>query len=294
MTKKKKIVTGIGELLWDMLPQGKQIGGAPFNFAYHACHTGCEAHVVSALGDDDSGREILKSIASLNLDDKYIQTNSHPTGRVDVKLNEQGHPDYTIIEDVAWDHIAWDNGLAGLAPVTDAVCFGSLAQRNSTSRKTILNFLEAVSGNCLKVFDINLRQNFYNPEILLESLKHANILKLNEDELPVVAALFSLEGNIENQLIKLSERFGLEYIAYTMGSKGSLLIGKGESSFFEAPEVEIVDTVGAGDSFTAVLISGILNGIPLTEIHKKATEIAAFVCTRAGATPLIDKGLMQF
>jgi fructokinase len=292
--EKRKIVTGIGELLWDMLPQGKQIGGAPFNFSFHAAQAGCEAHVVSAIGNDDSGAEILKSMAFLNLADKYIQSGSRPTGRVDVTLNKEGHPDYTIIEDVAWDHIAWNNDLASLAPVTDAVCFGSLAQRNNTSRMTILNFLEAVSPNCLKVFDINLRQNFYNREILLESLQHANILKLNEEELPVVASLFSLEGNSESQLVKLSEIFGLDYIAYTMGSKGSLLIGREESSFVEAPEVLVVDTVGAGDSFTALLVTGILNEIPLNEIHKKATEIAAIVCTRAGATPLIDKALMQF
>ncbi len=291
---KRKIVTGIGELLWDMLPQGKQLGGAPFNFSFHASQAGCEAHVVSAIGDDDSGAEIIKSMAFLNLDDKYIQTSSCPTGSVEVKLNEKGHPDYTIIEDVAWDHISWDIGLAGLAQATDAVCFGSLAQRNSTSRRTILKFLETVSPNCLKVFDINLRQNFYTPGILLESLKHANILKLNEEELPVVASLFSLDGNSESQLVKLSQIFGLEYIAYTMGSEGSLLMGRGESSFVKAPKVEIVDTVGAGDSFTAVLVTGILNEIPLNDIHKKATEIAAIVCTCAGATPLIDKGLMQF
>ena len=292
--KGRKTVTGIGELLWDMLPQGKQLGGAPFNFSFHAAQAGCEAHVVSSIGDDDSGKEILKSMDFLNLSDKYIQTSSRPTGRVEVKLNNEGHPDYTIIKDVAWDHIAWTNDLASLAPVTDAVCFGSLAQRNITSRMTILNFLEAVSPSCLKVFDINLRQNFYNREILLESLQHANILKLNDEELQIVASMFSLEGGIENQLKKLSENFGLDYIACTMGSKGSLLMGRDGSSFVEAPEVEVVDTVGAGDSFTALLVTGILNEIPLNEIHKKATEIAAIVCTRAGATPLIDKGLMQF
>lgn len=292
--KNKKLVTGIGELLWDMLPQGKQIGGAPYNFSFHASQAGCKSYIISAVGNDNLGKEILSSVNQLNLNDKFIQINSHPTGNVAVKLNEKGHPDYKIAENVAWDYIEWDSALAGLAIEIDAVCFGSLAQRNSTSRNTILNFIEAVPKNCLKVFDINLRQNFYNPELLRESLENANILKLNEEELQVLATLFSLNGKTENQLLKLSENFGLEYIAYTMGSKGSLLLSMEESSFIKAPKVEVVDTVGAGDSFTAVLVTGILNEIPLTEIHNKATEVAAFVCKCAGATPLIDKGLLQF
>ncbi len=291
---RKKIVTGIGELLWDLLPEGKQLGGAPCNFVFHASQAGCEAFVVSAIGDDMPGEEIRQTLNSLNINDNYLQTNSYATGSVSVILNSNGNPDYTIHENVAWDSIRWNNELVGLAKETDAVCFGSLAQRRTRSRETINKFLHATSHNCLKVFDINLRQNFYTEEIIYESFKHANILKLNEEELPVITTMFSLEGNVEKQLVTLLERFGLKFIAYTMGAGGSKLLNKSELSFVKSPMVKVEDTVGAGDSFTAIMVAGILNGVSLKEIHEKATEVSAYVCQNRGATPVIDKDLLKY
>lgn len=290
----KKVVAGIGELLWDILPHGKQLGGAPCNFSFHASQAGCESFIVSAVGKDDQGEELLEAVSSLGLNSDYIRSNSHKTGYVTVKVNRWGHPDFTIHENVAWDFIEWNQNLTELAKRTDAVCYGSLAQRNSMSRMTILNFLDAVPDNCLKIFDINLRQNFYTPEIIRKSLELADILKLNEQELPVVSSAFSLDGSIEDQLKEMRGKFGLKLIAYTMGNAGSILLSGEESSFVESKKVKVVDTVGAGDSFTGILVTGILNDIPLRDIHRKATEIAAFVCTRPGATPLIDKSLLQF
>lgn len=292
--KPKKIVTGIGELLWDFLPEGKRLGGAPCNFAYHASLFGCESYVVSAVGIDKEGKELTEVVSNLDMESKYIQEKSYKTGYVSVKLNEKGHPDYLIHENVAWDYVEWNDTLFDLAKKTDAVCFGSLAQRNKQTRTTIIKFLETVSDKCLKVFDINLRQHYYNAEIIHDSLMRADILKLNEDELPVVAGFYDISGNYEEQLKVLLEKFRLKYIAYTMGSNGSLLISKHEMSFMKAPEVLVVDTVGAGDSFTAILVAGLLNNVPLKKIHKKATEISAYVCQCAGATPDIDKSLVQF
>lgn len=284
----KKIVTGIGELLWDLLPEGKQLGGAPCNFAFHAMQNGCESFIVSAVGNDKLGTEIIDTIHSLALSSKFIQHNSHTTGNVTVLLDENGQPDYTIHENVAWDFITWEASLIDLAKKTHAVCFGSLAQRNEVSEQSIHKFMNSVSEECLKVFDINLRQHYYSPETIHKSLRHANVLKLNDDELPVIASFYSLGGTIENQLKTLAEKFDLKYIAYTMGSKGSMLLSTMETSYLDAPKVKVKDTVGAGDAFTAVLIAGILNGMPLAEIHQKASDIAAFVCTRKGATPTLN------
>lgn len=290
----KKIVTGIGELLWDLLPDGKQLGGAPCNFAYHASQAGCESYVVSAVGNDDSGSEIKNRMKSLGISDEFIQTDSHPTGTVSVALDKKGHPDYTIHQNVAWDFIAWENGLADLAKQTDAVCFGSLAQRNSISRQTILKFLETTRPDCLKVFDINLRQSFYNSVTIVRSLEFANILKLNDDELPVVAGLLGLQGTDDELMSQLMQKFCLKLVALTKGDKGSILMTSKEKSFMEVPKVKIADTVGAGDSFTAILVAGLLRNEELKKIHKTATQIAAFVCTQKGATPKLPESLLKF
>ncbi len=291
---KKKLVVGIGELLWDLLPEGKQMGGAPCNFAFHAMQAGCDSFVVSAVGDDAPGLEIKQSLHSLGLSDEFIQTDASPTGTVSVSLDDSGQPDYTIHQNVAWDFIRWEEKLSKLAQKADAVCFGSLAQRIRLSKETIQNFLRAVPEKCIKVFDVNLRQQYYAKETIKASLHQANVLKLNEDELPVLATFFSIEGEVETQLEILRKRFSLEYIAYTMGSKGSILQSKLESSFVEAPKVNVADTVGAGDAFTAVLIAGILHDIPLKVTHQKATQVAAYVCQSKGAMPLISNQLIKF
>ncbi len=288
-------VAGIGELLWDLLPQGKQLGGAPFNFAYHAYQAGCQSFVISALGTDSYGDEILSRFDDLALDKNHVQrTSVFPTGTVTVALDGNGIPSYTIHENVAWDNIAWMSPLEDLAKDLDAVCFGSLAQRNQVSRQTILQFLKATRKDCLRIFDINLRQAFYSKEIIVQSLELANILKLNEDELPVVANLLDLQGD-ENELCSLIMRdFSLKLIALTKGSKGSTLFTGTEMSDMKVPEVEVADTVGAGDSFTAILVAGLLQNISLERIHKTATEVAAFVCTQKGATPELPRNIVRF
>jgi fructokinase len=291
----KKRIAGIGELLWDVLPEGKQMGGAPCNFAFHALQTGCEAYVISAVGKDKDGDEILGIISQLGLDSEFIQTaDGYPTGTVSVKLDDHGNPEFTIHENVAWDNITWDKKLSVLAQEMDAVCFGSLAQRNSTSKNTIWNFLEATKNECLRVFDINLRQSFYNPKIILKSLEFASVLKLNEDELPVVAGILKYLGNEKSILYQLLTSFQLQLIAYTKGSQGSILVTPDCWSYSEVPKIKVADTVGAGDSFTAILICGLLEGIDLRTIHKKATEVAAFVCSQKGATPVVSKKLLEF
>jgi len=283
----KPLVAGIGELLWDVLPTGKQVGGAPCNFAFHAMQAGCESIVFSAVGNDQPGDELLSALAGLNLNCEYIQRNSFPTGTVTVTLNEKGHPQYVIHENTAWDNILFNTKTESKIKELDAVCFGSLGQRNSVSAATIQRLLETLKPDCLKVFDINLRQHFYSQEIILKSLEFATILKLNDEELPVLSELFALTGEVKNQLTQLLSRFNLRTVVYTMGEKGSIIMTGNEYSFLESPKVVVADTVGAGDSFTAVFVSGLLKGAPLSKVHEMATRIAAYVCTQKGATPVI-------
>lgn len=279
------LVTGIGELLWDMLPSGKQLGGAPCNFAFHARQAGCDSLVISAVGKDKLGDELLQKLHQLDLSDRYIQKISFPTSTVSIRLNENGHPDYTIHEQVAWDFIQWNSQIKELAGKLDAVCFGSLAQRNRISQETIVSLILATRPDCLRIFDINLRQHYYSREIVVQSIMLADVLKLNDDELPAVAEFTGLSGDVRNQLTDLLIKLKLKYIVYTMGSKGSIIVNDREYSFVEAPSVKVADTVGAGDAFTAVFTAGILRGLPLSQVHRKATEIAALVCTKKGATP---------
>ena len=290
--KNNPVVAGIGELLWDMLPEGKQLGGAPTNFGYHAFQAGCQAFVISAIGDDISGDEILDRFDELGLDKSFVQqTDAFPTGTVTVSLDMNGIPSYIIHENVAWDHITWNPSLEALAKDVDAVCFGSLAQRNPESQQTILNFLKSTGADCLRVFDINLRQSFFSREIIYQSLELSSILKLNDDELPVVAGILGISGTDEELLMQILKMFDLRLIALTKGAKGSLLFTEKEHSFTEVPKVEIADTVGAGDSFTAILVAGLLKNHDLKKIHEKATQVAAFVCTQKGATPKIPEFL---
>ena len=286
MMKTKPIIVGLGEILWDLLPDGKVLGGAPANVACHAGRLGGESYVVSAVGKDKPGREILHKLKRMGLKSEYISVDvAHPTGIVTVKLDKIGVPDFTIHTGVAWDYIPWNDNLHELAKKADAICFGSLAQRLETSRKTIRNFLLQSKKECLRIFDVNLRQSFFNKEILKESLKISDFFKLNDDELPVISKMFSANGSEHDISLKILDEFNLKLIAVTKGSKGSSLYTRDEVSSYKVPEVNVVDTVGAGDAFTAVLIMGLLRGLPLKKIHENATEIAAFVCTQKGATP---------
>lgn len=279
-----KKVIGIGELLWDVLPAGKRIGGAPVNFTHYVNQSGCEGYAVSAIGSDASGDELLAKFVSLGLNAGYVQRNAFPTGSVGVTLDDKGVPTYDIYENVAWDNIATDEATLALASRADAVCWGSLAQRSGVSRRTILAIVDAVRSDALKVFDINLRQNYYDEPTLAASLERATVLKLNDDELKVLAPFYSLSGDDEAQLRQLLERFSLQYVVYTMGAVGSLILGAdGSRSYVATPKVAVADTVGAGDSFTATFVSMLLQGHPLAEAHRRAVDVAAYVCTCNGA-----------
>lgn len=286
-------VAGIGELLWDLLPEGKKLGGAPANFAFHAGCMNAESTIISAVGNDDQGKEILIRLRELKLDERYIQCNQQrKTGVVNVSVNG-GNPEYEIRNNVAWDFIHWSPQLAKLAGITDAVCFGSLAQRSEVSRHTILKFLKATRPECLRVFDINLRQDFFNREIIESSMDLSSVLKLNDEELSIVAQMFSLKGSEGGILEKLSRRFRLEMIVLTKGSRGSLLKTGNEESFLEAPAVDVKDTVGAGDAFTAAIVIARLHGKSMGEMHKVASDIAAYVCSSNGATPVLPHALAK-
>lgn len=284
-----KKVIGIGELLWDVLPAGKRIGGAPVNFTHYVNQSGCEGYAVSAIGSDASGDELLAKFVSLGLNADYLQRNAFPTGSVGVTLDDKGVPTYDIYENVAWDNIATDEATLALAAGADAVCWGSLAQRSDVSRRTILAIVDAVRSDALKVFDINLRQNYYDEPTLAASLERATVLKLNDDELKVLAPMYSLSGDDKMQLRQLLERFSLQYVVYTMGAVGSLILGAdGSRSYVATPKVTVADTVGAGDSFTATFVSMLLQGRPLAEAHRRAVDVAAYVCTCNGAiAPLV-------
>lgn len=285
----KHIVIGIGEILWDMLPQGKVLGGAPANFAYHTTQLGAKGTAVSAIGDDDLGREITEIIKEKNIGNAlYIA--SEPTGTVGVELNN-GIPNYTIYENVAWDNIVLTDVAKEKLAKADAICYGSLAQRNEISYKAIWKALEMVPDSCIKVFDINLRQHFYSKDIIEKSLELADVFKINEEEIMTFITLFEMEGTEDEVCTQIVDKYNLQLLSLTKGSEGSLLMAKDEKSFIPTPKVEVVDTIGAGDSFTAAMVMGLLYKKPLAVLHQKAVDISAFVCTNNGATPALPKEL---
>lgn len=283
------LVVGMGEALWDVLPEGKKIGGAPANFAYHVSQFGLPSCVVSAVGDDDLGREIIENFTAKGLK-QLIADVPYPTGTVQVEIDQSGEPQYEIKENVAWDNIPYTERLESLAERTTAVCFGSLAQRNVVSRNTINRFLDVVSRNeeNLIVFDVNLRQGFYNKEILCNSMKRCNILKINDEELVTVSRMFGYPGiDLQDKCWILLGKYNLKMLILTCGINGSYVFTPGNVSFQPTPKVEVADTVGAGDSFTAAFISSVLKGKSVLEAHSLAVRTSAFVCTEKGAMPTL-------
>lgn len=289
----EKIVVGMGEALWDVLPDGKKIGGAPANFAYHVSQFGLPSCVVSAVGEDALGREIVENFTSKGLN-HLIETVPYPTGTVQVEIDQAGIPQYEIKENVAWDNIPYTALLERLAQRTRAVCFGSLAQRNVVSRNTIDRFLDAMprTDDSLVVFDVNLRQGFYNEDILRSSMERCNILKINDEELIAVSRMFGYPGiDLQDKCWILLGKYNLRMLILTCGINGSYVFTPGNVSFQPTPKVEVADTVGAGDSFTAAFISGILKGRSVAEAHSCAVRTSAFVCTRPGAMPILPAEL---
>ncbi|MFA6833385.1 MAG: carbohydrate kinase [Bacteroidaceae bacterium] len=279
------IIVGMGEVLWDVFPTGKKLGGAPANFAYNVSQFGLDGRVVSAIGDDALGDEILKSFNNKSI--KYLMPKvNYPTGTVQVNLDEEGVPCYEIKEDVAWDNIPFSDELKRLALNTRAVCYGSLAQRDEVSRKTINAFLDAMpkGEDYLKIFDVNLRQSFYTKEVLKSSFEKCNVLKINDEELVTVSRMFGYPGiDLQDKCWILIAKYNLKMLILTCGTNGSYVFKPGKVSFQETPKVSVVDTVGAGDSFTAAFCSEYIKGKSIEEAHKFAVEVSAYVCTQSGA-----------
>ena len=293
--KTKDMVVGMGEALWDVLPDGKKIGGAPANFAYHVGQFGLDSCAVSAIGDDALGAELLANFNEKGVR-HLIETVPYPTGTVQVELDQNGVPQYEIKENVAWDNIPYTARLEELAQRTKAVCYGSLAQRNVVSRKTINRFLDAmdITPDTLVVFDVNLRQGFYNKEILTESMQRCNILKINDEELVTVSRMFGYPGiDLQDKCWILLGKYNLKMLILTCGINGSYVFTPGNVSFRPTPVVEVADTVGAGDSFTAAFIASILKGLSVPEAHERAVETSAFVCTQNGAMPILPEALTK-
>lgn len=287
------VVVGMGEALWDVLPEGKKIGGAPANFAYHVSQFGLTSCVVSAVGPDALGKEIQENLTSKGLNHLIAEV-PYPTGTVQVEIDQAGVPQYEIKENVAWDNIPYTAQLEALAKRTQAVCFGSLAQRNVVSRETINRFLDAMpqTEDSLVVFDVNLRQGFYNKEILCNSMRRCNILKINDEELVTVSRMFGYPGiDLQDKCWILMGKYNLNMLILTCGINGSYVFTPGNVSFQPTPKVEVADTVGAGDSFTAAFIASVLKGKSVAEAHSIAVRTSAFVCTKDGAMPVLPSDL---
>lgn len=288
-----KVIVGLGEALWDCLPDGSKLGGAPANFAYHASQFGNDAYAISAIGNDALGDQTLKEFDEKHL--KYVMPRvDYPTGTVQVELDEEGIPTYDIKQNVAWDNIPFTPEIENVAKHCGCVCFGSLAQRDKISRDTIHRFIDTTPMSCLKIFDINLRQNFYTKEIIQESLKACDILKINDEELVTIGRLFGYPGlDIENKCYLILGKYNLKMLVLTCGTNGSYVFAPGVKSYQPTPKVEVDDTVGAGDSFTGSFASAILAGMPIKEAHKLAVEVSAFVCTQPGAMPKLPESLLN-
>lgn len=284
-----QVIVGIGEALWDVLPEGKKIGGAPANFAYHVSQFGLESCAVSAVGDDLLGHEIRQNFEEKKLQ-TLIETVPYPTGTVQVEIDQLGVPQYDIKENVAWDNIPFTPQLEALARRTKAICFGSLAQRNVVSRNTIEQFIEAMpkTEDTLIVFDVNLRQSFYNREILDHSMERCNVLKINDEELIAISRMLGYQGtDLQSKCWILLGRYHLKMLILTCGINGSYVFTPGSMSFIATPKVTVADTVGAGDSFTGSFVACILKGLSVADAHQKAVNVSAFVCTQHGAMPTL-------
>ena len=290
-----RYIVGLGEVLWDVLPEGKKLGGAPANFAYHAGQfLGSDNTIaISALGEDKLADETIEALKEHDLN-CLLPRVPYPTGTVQVQLDEQGIPTYDIKENVAWDNIPFNEDIQNIARNCRAVCFGSLAQRNVVSRETIHQFLDATPADCMKIFDINLRQQFYTKEVIRESLQRCNVLKINDEELVIIGRMFGYPGlDMENKCWLILGKYNLDMLVLTCGTNGSYVFTPGVMSFQQTPKVQVADTVGAGDSFTGSFCASILNGKSVPEAHMKAVEVSAFVCTQNGAMPTLPSTLLE-
>ncbi len=290
----RPVIAGIGEILWDLLKDSEELGGAPVNFAYHAGALGAQAYAISTIGDDARGQATLRELKKRGMSTEHITVLSGAvTGHVLAEVDEQGVASYTFPENVAWDRISIGQNTTALARKLDAVCFGSLVQRSENSREIIMNYVKNEAGEALKVFDLNIRQQFYTENIIRSSLECADVLKLNEQEIVLLAEMERLTGSEETQLDELVKRYHLKLAVLTRSGRGSLLVNSSMTSNHPGYATQVIDTIGAGDAFTATTILGLLKGDALDQINDHANRVAAFVCSRKGAMPLITEELIR-
>lgn len=287
VTRPESIVA-LGEILWDVFPEGARFGGAPANFACHVAALGGQAYMVSGVGADPLGDQALQALQQRQVDTLHVRRFSEfPTGSVDVVVDASGQPDYRFGQNEAWDHLEWSTRLAELASRTDAVAFGTLGQRSLPARRTIQQFVQQVPEPGLCVFDINLRPPYYDAEVIDQSMGLANVLKLNSDELKILSSMYELSGSMPDRLRQLASRFDLRVVALSRGSEGAVLLQGDDVSEASGVDVQVEDTVGAGDAYTAAMVLGLLRGQDLETINRRACRLAAYVCSRSGATPAL-------
>ena len=293
-SKLANCVVGIGEALWDMLPEGRKLGGAPANFTFHAAQFGLEAYAVSAIGKDKLGEEIKSTFEEKGVENILAEVD-YPTGTVEVTLDEKGVPHYQICENVAWDNIPFTPQMEELAHATIAVCYGTLAQRNTTSRATINAFIDTMPEQSIKICDINLRGTFYDKQVIVDSMQRCDILKINDEEIVEVCRLLGIDSTDQRRAaLTLMGRYEIDILILTCGAKSShIYCIDGTESTQRTPHVEVADTVGAGDSFTGAFIAMLLLGADIAKAHKVAVEVAAYVCTQQGAMPELSEQLKQ-
>ncbi len=291
----KKRVVGLGEVLWDHLPGRTCLGGAPANFAYITTLMGDHGIVASRVGEDSPGLEALRRMEELNLNIDHVQTDGQrPTGSVRVQVDDNGLPRFEIAHPVAWDFMEWTEDWQHLAESVDAVCFGSLAQRSEESRCTIRHFLEATSLGTVKIFDVNLRQAYYSSEVLTESMMLADIVKLNDEELPKIMSLNKVPHKDELSSAQwLLCTHDLKLVCITRGGRGSLLVRDRDSSQHPGFRVRVADTVGSGDAFTAGLVHEYLQGASLDLMNEVANLVGAWVASEVGAMPAPKRGALE-
>jgi fructokinase len=292
----KKRVVGLGEVLWDVLPGRTCLGGAPTNFAYITTLMGDQGIVASRVGEDSHGIEALRRMEELGLDIDHVQTDrEHRTGIVNVEVDGQGQPRFEIAQPVAWDFLEWNKDWQRLAEQADAVCFGSLAQRSETSRATIRRFVGAMLPGSLKVFDVNLRQSYYSPQILAESMKLADIVKFNDDELPKIMSLSKIpHKDALSSAQRLIREYDLNVVCITRGGRGSQLVRDGDKSEHPGFKVRVADTVGSGDAFTAGMVHEYLHGASLDLMNEVANLVGAWVASEVGAMPMPKRGALEY
>jgi fructokinase len=286
-----KIIVGLGEALWDMLPTGKHLGGAPLNFAYISSLLGSHAVIATRLGADALGDEIAKELSSRGIDTGFIQRDAAlPTGTVQVTLSTDGQPEYEICRPVAWDAVEWSNQWRELAARADAVCFGSLAQRSDRSRSAIHEFLRHTRSDCVRIFDVNLRQHFYSPQIISDSLRLSTIVKMNDGEFEEISQMIGTDdAPVELQLQTFASKFDLKLVCVTRGAAGSILATRDRFAEHPGVHVEVRDTVGAGDAFSAAAVHSYMAGASLEEINASANRWAAWVASQSGGMPALDE-----